>query len=140
MSLRVGGLHHLALKTPNPRRLAAFYRDVLLLEEQVRHVDADGLRSVWLKLGDGILMIERAAGDETQPASDLSGWHLLALRIERNERDRWVERLASAGHRLRSSTSFTLYFLDPEGHRVALSHWPLPAESEPPELSGDLRR
>jgi len=53
--------------------------------------------------------------------------HLLALRIERAERQEWIDRLAKAGVPLNEQTAFTIYCRDPEGNRIGLSHWPDPA-------------
>lgn len=129
--LRAGALHHVALKSLQPGKLAAFYRDVLGLAESARHVDDSGLRSVWLELGDGILMIERSdtVGPIPELFADPPGWHILALRIEADRRSAWVDKLSSAGVPLRTETAHTLYFTDPEGHRFALSHWPETAGS-----------
>lgn len=123
----MSGLHHVALKAQRPGRLAEFYRDALGLEESARHVDDSGLRSVWLELGSGgILMIERSDTRGEVPAffADPPGLHLLAYRIRPEDRARWVERLADLGAPLRAETAHSLYFTDPEGHRFALSHWP----------------
>lgn len=124
--LSVSGFHHLALKARRPGPLASFYRDVLGLEEQARHVDEAGLRSVWLTLGDGVLMVERADTPGPTPtfAEDPPGLHLLAFRIPPAERSAWIQRLAEEGHPVLARTPHTTYFADPEGHRFALSHWP----------------
>ncbi|MBS1110192.1 MAG: hypothetical protein H6Q88_2184, partial [Anaeromyxobacteraceae bacterium] len=36
----------------------------------------------------------------------------------------WEDRLVAAGVRLARRSHFSLFFRDPEGNRVALSHWP----------------
>lgn len=124
--LTVSGFHHLALKARRPGPLASFYRDVFGLEERARHVDEEGLRSVWLALEDGLLMVERADRDDPPPPFEAapSGWHLLAFRINLQDRARWASRLAELGHPMVSETSYSMYFTDPEGHRFALSHYP----------------
>lgn len=119
-------LHHLALKARDPERVAAFYRDVLGLSEHRRHHDARGLRSIWLDLEPGVLMVERAdaegPGADARPfAEDPPGWHLLALALPRGERAAWRRRLDEAGVRVEHETEYTLYVRDPEGHRVGLS-------------------
>lgn len=122
----VHGLHHVALKARQPGRLAEFYRDALGLEEVARHVDDSGLRSVWLRVGEGLLMLERSdtPGDVPPFFADPPGLHLLALRIAPDERAAWIARLARRGVPPRAETAHSVFFTDPEGHRFALSHWP----------------
>ncbi len=48
----------------------------------------------------------------------------MALAIARGDRRAWEDRLAAAGVRLARRSPFSLFFRDPEGNRVALSHWP----------------
>ena len=124
----VDGLHHLAIKSKRPAKLAEFYRDILGLEETTRNVDDAGLRSIWLRLGEAILMIERSesGGEIADFAVDPPGMHLLAYRIIAGDRAAWVSKLESNGCRLKAQSLYSLYFTDPEGHRFALSHWPEP--------------
>ncbi len=116
-------IHHLAIKAKDPESLAGFYRSVIGLSEQKRHQDEQGLRSVWLELGEAILMIERSEdGGETPPFSrDPPGLHLLALAIAPGEAPDWRRRLTVV-----RETAYTLYLADPEGNRIALSSWPEP--------------
>lgn len=132
--LRANALHHVALKSVQPGRLATFYRDVIGLAETARHVDDSGLRSVWLSLVEGILMIERSdtQGEIAELFADPPGWHILAFRIDRADRHAWVDKLAGEGVILQAETAHSLYFTDPEGHRFALSHWPAPLETSSP--------
>jgi len=126
--MRVHGFHHLAIQVRDLETAASFYEKVLGLEEQARHLRPDGsLRSIWLSLeGGGFLALEACKG-ELQPApfrSDRPGLHLLALRIDREARARAVEELARAGVAIEHQTRWTVYFRDPEGNRIALSHHP----------------
>lgn len=118
-------LHHLALGARDPALLAAFYRDVLGLEELTRHFDGDELRSVWLDLGGAILMIERIAADAPARSTEKMqpGLFLLAVTIAEAERGDWIARLEAAGAPIEDSTSFTSYTRDPEGNRVAVSFY-----------------
>jgi glyoxylase I family protein len=114
-------IHHLALTSPRVEELADFYRVVLGLPELTRHTDEQGLRSVWLDLDPGVLMVERAS---TQPAPAETGWFLLALTIEPGEREAWRQRL---GAHFTHESGFTLYGVDLDGNRFGLSHYPTPA-------------
>lgn len=122
------GLHHLALKARDPARLAEFYVATFELPELKRHQDQLGLRSVWLQLGEAILMIERSdtPGPEPIVDGDPPGLHLLALRIEADQHQAWRDRLSALGLSITRSSPFTLYLVDPEGNRLGLSSWPEP--------------
>jgi hypothetical protein len=52
------------------------------------------------------------------------GYYVFALRIGLAERDAWEQRLASAGVAVERRTRFSLFFRDPEGNRLAVSHHP----------------
>lgn len=128
MTLRVGGVHHVAIKTREPDRLATFYRDVLGLEEVARHGLPDDpavVRSVWLASGDTLLMIERTGTVPGCPleafSEDPPGLHLLAFEIAAADAAAWRARLEAAGHPVVHASSFTLYVQDPDGNRVGLS-------------------
>jgi catechol-2,3-dioxygenase len=120
-------LHHVALGAQDVERVAAFYRDHLALAECARHHHEDGtLRSIWLDMGAAILMIEKTT--EPPRRCDIgAGPFLLAFRVVEADRARVEASLASAGVAVESRTAFTSYFRDPEGNRVAISHYPLPA-------------
>jgi glyoxylase I family protein len=114
-------LHHLAVQVHDVARACAFYEGVLglrrLREQQ---------HSVWLALGDGMLMLEKAAAAPApvEWKTDAPGLHLVAFGIARDEREAWRARLAAAGHPVVHETTYTLYVRDPEGNRVGLSHYP----------------
>jgi catechol 2,3-dioxygenase-like lactoylglutathione lyase family enzyme len=116
-----------ALLARDVARLAAFYRDALGLAELKRHLHEDGsLRSVWLQLGAGpaFLAVEPAAESAEGATPQGPGWFLLALSIPaagRAELRAWLE---ARGVAVERESPWTLYFRDPEGNRVALSHHP----------------
>ena len=115
------GLHHIAVKVVDLMRAEAFYHAQLKLPLIQRHQDPSGNpRSTWLDLGGVILMLERASSGERGAA----GWHLLALRIDVAERAACEARLQQLGIPITGRTDFSLYFEDPEGNRLAYSHWP----------------
>ena len=120
-------LHHLALGARDVASLAAFYRDVLGLRELRRHdlPEDGGLRSVWLDLGAGaVLMIEKTE-QALRPVIDAhdAGLFLLALSSDEETLERRCGVLAENGVELEKSTEFTRYFRDPEGNRFALSSY-----------------
>lgn len=119
-------LHHLAIGARDPEAVAAFYRDVLGLAEVKRHVDDGALRSVWLRVGDAVVMVERIGADTPHVQVQMRpGLFLLALAIDAAERPAWRARLEAAGYPVEDATDFTDYTRDPEGNRVALSFYPL---------------
>ena len=116
--------HHLAIKVRELGRCERFYRDVLGLTVVTRHEDHHKeLRSVWLACGDLILMLERSH-DDTPHVSSAPGLHLFAFAITPVERNAWKEVLLAAGVRVTHETPYSLFFQDPEGNRLALSHYP----------------
>jgi glyoxylase I family protein len=123
----VTGLHHVALRCADLGRCEAFYRDVLGLPV-LRRWPGEGSadRSVWLSAGPGFLALERASsGAAAGPFEDTPpGWQVVALGIARAERPQWESRLAAAGVAVARRTPYSLFLQDPEGNRVALSHWP----------------
>ena len=123
--------HHVAIQCADLDRCERFYREVLGLEVLRRWPgEAGGDRSVWLSAGDGdgggFLALERA--EETpapRPWRDgKPGLHLVALRIEPAERRAWEDRLEAAGVLVVHRTRWTIYFHDPEGNRIGLTHYP----------------
>lgn len=126
--MRVHGFHHLAIQCRDLERVAAFYRDVLGLTEQARHLREDGsLRSIWLTVPEaGFLALEACAG--TPPGDGFrhkaTGLHLLALRIDREDRAAIERELEARGVEIVHRTRWTVYVRDPEGNRIGLSHHP----------------
>ena len=124
---RVNGLHHVALRCADLEKSVGFYRGALGLEVLRRWPGEGGSeRSVWLSTGLGFLALERASSPGMAGAfgDTPAGWQVVALGIARSDRAAWEERLALAGVDVVRRSPFSLFFLDPEGNRVALSHWP----------------
>jgi glyoxylase I family protein len=112
-------IHHIALRTRDLGRLVAFYGDLLGLatsKESPGH-------SVWLEADGTILMIERAS--ESEPDIARGTQELIAFVVAPEERAAFEARLASRGVAIEARTEFTVYFRDPDGRRVGLSHYPL---------------
>jgi len=120
--------HHLALRVDDLPRMEHWYRAVLGLPVVQRWpAEGGGDRAVWLGLGEEtFLALERAKpGGRTGQVSDTGrGWAVVALGIAASEREAWRARLANHGVSITGSTQWTLYFADPEGNRLALSHHP----------------
>jgi catechol 2,3-dioxygenase-like lactoylglutathione lyase family enzyme len=109
-------LHHLALRVADCERAAAFYAGVLGLRELRRVHDGAALRSIWLRAGEAVLMLEHALRGQ---GPDSGSGHLLALSVD--SLGEWETRLGSAGVPIDDRTPYTLYVRDPDGHRVGLT-------------------
>ena len=143
---RTAGFHHFAIKVRDLAAAESFYCGVLGLTVIRRWPGAagGGERSLWLDLGDApassagssFLALETLSEPATAAAAaetaELSGHHLLALRIHAGDRAAWEARLAAAGVAVTHRTSFTIYFRDPEGNRLGLSHHPQPVPAPSP--------
>jgi catechol 2,3-dioxygenase-like lactoylglutathione lyase family enzyme len=112
-------IHHLAFRTDDVSRLASFYTDVLGFTV-TRHVAGPHAR-VWLRAGESLLMIEpREAGEPTiAPAS----MELVAFRVSPSTRAALEQKLEAAGTAIEGRTAYTSYFRDPDGRRLAISHY-----------------
>jgi hypothetical protein len=74
-------------------------------------------------------MIEETKA-ELRPVEGISpGFFLLSFRVEPASKVALEARLAAAGARIESRTDYTSYARDPEGNRVAISHYPLEAQT-----------
>ncbi|MFO0678122.1 MAG: VOC family protein [Polyangiaceae bacterium] len=125
-------LHHLALRSESPRRLAEFYENVVGLRPAPadlprRPDDRDRDLRVWLACGATIVMIERRTPEE--PVPDPRSRELVAFAMAADAREVSRARLLAAGVVLEEESDFSLYFRDPEGRRLALSHFPHPRET-----------
>jgi catechol 2,3-dioxygenase-like lactoylglutathione lyase family enzyme len=117
------GLHHVAIQVHDVEKVAAFYRDVLQLPERARHHREDGsLRSIWIQASDDGAFL---AIEELRPGTRGNlGHSLVALRIAREDRPRWLERLAQLKVPIEKQSRWTVYVKDPEGNVIGLSHHP----------------
>jgi len=121
-------LHHVALGAQNIERLADFYQDFFALSALKIHYDDSGeIRSIWLDLSPGILMLEKSAHTDAR-LKDMAlgkGPFLLAFTIEEKDKERFLQKLTEQNLALEGQTDFTLYFRDPEANRVAISWYAL---------------
>jgi catechol 2,3-dioxygenase-like lactoylglutathione lyase family enzyme len=109
-------IHHLAIRVRDLEASRAFYSGILGLPE----MKPGDSRSLWLRAGDSILMLERSL--RGKGAEEGSG-HVLALAAD--DLEIWEEKLAAAGIPIDDRTPYTLFVRDPDGHRVALSIYEL---------------
>lgn len=122
-------LHHIALGARDVEAVARFYREVLGLPEVARHSGADGaLRSIWLASGASVLMVERTEALERRVQGVGAGPFLIAFAVTPAERVEVERALEQGGVPIESRSAQSSYFRDPEGNRVAVSHYPLPLE------------
>lgn len=114
-------IHHLAIQVFDLERARSFYVDLLGLREIRRQP-----HSIWLDAGGTILMLERCSQGAPKPPwrSHTPGLHLLAFTIPARERESFRRRLESASVALEGESPYTLYFRDPDGNRLGLSHYP----------------
>ena len=118
-------LHHLAVVVADLARAEKFYLEVLGLSLVRRWDDERGVhRSTWVSLGSAFLAIERAGAAGPTRADNAPGHHCVALKIREKDRAEWRERLGAAGHSVERESPYTLYFRDPDGNLLALSHYP----------------
>lgn len=111
-------IHHVAFRTRELERLERFYVDVL----ELRVIEKKGDRAVWLAIGDAILMLERA--EENEPLVPKGTMEFIAFDIAPHARVGYLARLGEAGVPIEAQSDFTLYFRDPDGRRIGLSHYP----------------
>jgi catechol 2,3-dioxygenase-like lactoylglutathione lyase family enzyme len=109
-------IHHLALRVRDLRAASAFYRDLLGLRERRRLRRHGRLRAVWLEAGGVVLMLERTLRGRGARRGSGHVLVLAARELLASER-----RLRAARVRIDDRTTHTLYFRDPDGHRVGLS-------------------
>jgi glyoxylase I family protein len=110
-------IHHLALRTQEVDVLLAFYSEVLGLAVAKREDDR-----AWLDAGDAVMMLERAGHDEPPIARGTR--ELIAFAITRGEREAFEQKLVKHGISIEERSRFTLYFRDPDGRRIGVSHFP----------------
>lgn len=124
-------IHHVAITAREVPLVASFYETVLGLRRIREQSDSSGLRSVWLDLAGAILMIERADRTATPVGSfheRSPGYHLLAFRIAKEERDSYITRFAEKRVPVVYSTDYTIYILDPERNRVGFSFYEMDSD------------
>ena len=107
-------LHHVAIGTPRPAELSSFYQTIPGVIHAEEQAESEGPpRSVWLRAGEMIIMLERSSTVQSARALvfSVTAQDLNALRrfLKQWESDR---------------TDFTAYFSDPDGNRLGFSAFP----------------
>ena len=129
MNPAVLGPHHLAVQVSDLGAAERFYHDLLGLEVIKRWPYEDGRpgeRSLWLRLGEMFLALEKCDGPAapTEFVDPQPRLHLFALRISVRDKKAWEDKLAEAGVPVVHRSRWTLYLRDPDGNRIGLSHHP----------------
>lgn len=124
-------LNHIAIKVNDLETCSAFYERLLNQKPFKINLAADGqVYSHWFKLAMGLLMLEktqlapqnkRGFGNQEQ-----AGLHLLSFHITPEQRMWWQKKLDTLGIKIEKYSEYSLYFYDPEGNPLALSHYPQP--------------
>ena len=115
-------IHHLALLSAEPTRLANFYRKVFDLKPLSIQRANGKIRSIWFSFNGTILMIERSHLKKS--ARTNNGYHLLAFTIKSNSAGVWRKRLSNHKIMISTESKYSIYFNDPDGNRLALSAYP----------------
>lgn len=111
-------VHHIALRVRDLEASANFYANVLGLPRK----DAPRPGVVWFGMGDALLMLEpRESSAEDSPEP---GIFVLALSIGAFERDTRRDKLVAHGVVIERESAYSIYVRDPDGNRIALSHYP----------------
>ncbi len=117
-------MHHLALGSHGVEALAEFYQSVFSLERRATNVYETGeVRSIWLDLKPGILMIEQTLEKVSHVEGIGAGLFLLAFTGSDSDLDTFGLRLEKFGCEVETNTEKTTYARDPEGNRIALSSY-----------------
>lgn len=115
-------MHHLAFRTHKLFELRAFYVQLFAFEA-IRQTAT----SVWLSVGQTILMLEQATVDE--PEIPFESQEFVAFQCAAEDLPAWQAHLQAHHIAVEHQTAHTLYFRDPDGRRVGVSAYPVPAES-----------
>ena len=91
-------IHHIAMRTRQLARLEAFYTQVLGLGV----VQRDTSRSVWLRAGDAILMLETAEANEPH-AIAAGSMELVAFHVHKDDMARFSSCCSPSVWRCRTS-------------------------------------
>ncbi|MCW7492627.1 VOC family protein [Leptospira sp. 2 VSF19] len=112
-------IHHIAIGTANPSRLAEFYLKIPGSKKiKEFHYESGILRSVWIEFGSILVMLEE--GENKSPRA-------LVFSYQEFEKSKWTQFLKQT--KVQSRTEYTVYFLDPDGNLLGASSYPEKLES-----------
>lgn len=94
--------------------MSRFYCEVFDVEVVRRQAE-----SIWLGLGDAVLMLEMRG--EAEPAPHPRSLDLTCFAATRQERAAIEARVEALGATIEARTTHTIYFRDPEGRRIGAS-------------------
>lgn len=102
--------------------MSSFYRDTLGLRETT--APREGAR--WFKAAETIVMLELVSGAPVDEAfvSARPGLHVVAFEIAKQARLALKKTFEERGVRVERETAYSFYIRDPEGNRLAFSHYP----------------
>ncbi len=114
-------VHHIALQVNNLEVARRFYVGVLGF-----CVTREQSHSVWLDAGGVTVMLELCSGvvEHGGWATPRVGPHVVAFSIAAADRSAWLQRLDDNSVVVDHQSRFTIYFRDPFGARLAVSHYP----------------
>ena len=148
--VRVGGLHHFAWHCRDAEETRHFYEDLLGLP--LAHIiEADRVPStgeycpyvhIFFEMADGSFIAFFDLGDDVaaEPSPNTPSWvNHLALRVDSVEKVHEAKRrLEAGGVEVVGVTDHgfiqSIYFFDPNGIRLELTHQPVATESDPQAL------
>lgn len=120
---QINAIHHIAIKCQDLLTMRNFYHEFLGLP-----LIRENTNSIWLDLGQNILMLEKTdlnrLQDTQQSPAQTPGLAVIAFHISVEEKALWLERLKKSQIQISHQSEFSIYFLDPEKNPLALSHFP----------------
>jgi catechol-2,3-dioxygenase len=123
----VARLHHLALGAKDVVNLANFYAQAFELSVLQTHLHEDRrIRSVWLDLSPGVLMIEHTEDEQRSVQGVGSGFFLIAFQVFETEKEACSQRIVTAGGKIDGRSEHSIYARDLENNRIAISSYALP--------------
>lgn len=119
----LSSLNHIALKVKSLASCLEFYHNILGLKILKENRRSDkSIRSIWLGIGETILMLEQEEALYPRIGNS-QGFAFFALTIKKEEYRTWQKKLELSGIAIEKETEYTMYFRDPEGNQVGLSHF-----------------
>ena len=115
-------VHHIAIQVADLERMATFYRDLLGLTP----IESPRADARWFDASGTILMLERCDGSPSDEpfVTPRTGFHVVAFAIHASQRSGMADTFNRAGVHIERETAYSLFVRDPEGNRIALSHYP----------------